>query len=116
MSLLATGFVFSLEAAADAAMVGDLAAPVAAVRSIAAGSLPALSGGIVPAEDGLDNQKLISQHLRRAGAEVDLAENGRIALEMIRRAMSGGRPHDILVSDMQMPEMDGHALAITARR
>jgi len=62
-----------------------------------------LRGRILLAEDGLDNQKLLSQILRKAGAEVVVAENGRAALEaMIREEFH------IVVMDMQMPEMDGY--------
>ena len=70
-----------------------------------------LAGRILLAEDGEDNQRLISFHLRRAGAEVVIAENGRIALDMITAATAGGSPFLLLVSDMQMPEMDGYTLA-----
>lgn len=74
-----------------------------------------LSGRIILAEDGPDNQRLIAFHLRKAGAHVDIADNGKIALELIERAQDGGTPYDLLVSDMQMPEMDGYALASTLR-
>ena len=74
-----------------------------------------LNGRILLAEDGPDNQRLISFHLRKAGATVDVADNGQIALEMIERAIATGHPYDLLVSDMQMPEMDGYTLATTLR-
>ena len=70
-----------------------------------------LAGRILLAEDGEDNQRLISYHLRRAGADVVVAENGRIALDMITAADAAGTPFALLVSDMQMPEMDGYTLA-----
>lgn len=59
-------------------------------------------------EDGLDNQRLIAHLLRKAGAEVELADNGRIGVEKARRAVSEGHPHDLILMDMQMPEMDGY--------
>ncbi|MFZ4573751.1 MAG: PAS domain S-box protein [Phycisphaerales bacterium] len=74
-----------------------------------------LKGRILVAEDGLDNQRLIRLHLTKAGGSVDVAENGRVALELIRAAESSGRPYDLLVTDMQMPEMDGYTLASTLR-
>ncbi|MCC6229473.1 MAG: CHASE domain-containing protein [Phycisphaerales bacterium] len=104
-----------LEAVPETPMVRNLAPPAAAPRTVAADAIPSLSGRILLAEDGVDNQKLISHHLRKSGAEVDVADNGRIALDMIERAMNEGRPYDILVSDMQMPEMDGYTLASTLR-
>ncbi|HVJ68069.1 MAG TPA: response regulator [Caulifigura sp.] len=62
-----------------------------------------LSGRILLAEDGPDNQKLISQMLRKAGAEVVIAENGRIAVEQVTCGA-----FDVILMDMQMPEMDGY--------
>jgi PAS domain S-box-containing protein len=66
-----------------------------------------LRGRVLLAEDGPDNQKLISMILRKAGAEVDLAVNGRIAVEKAMAALSAGTPYDAILMDMQMPEMDG---------
>jgi CheY-like chemotaxis protein len=60
------------------------------------------------AEDGPDNQHLISLRLRQVGAAVELAENGRIALEMVLSAEASGQPYDLVFMDMQMPEMDGY--------
>ena len=73
-----------------------------------------LHGRILLAEDGPDNQRLISFLLKKAGAEVDVAANGRIALEMLRAAQECV-PYDLLLTDMQMPEMDGYTLARTVR-
>ncbi len=57
-------------------------------------------------EDGPDNQRLISHHLRRAGAAVDVADNGAQGLA---RALDHTRPApDLILMDMQMPEMDGY--------
>ncbi|MHC5025603.1 MAG: PAS domain-containing hybrid sensor histidine kinase/response regulator [Planctomycetota bacterium] len=68
---------------------------------------PLLGARILLAEDGPDNQKLITLHLRRAGATVTTAENGRVALAMIEAAGAEALPHLILM-DMQMPEVDGY--------
>jgi signal transduction histidine kinase/CheY-like chemotaxis protein/HPt (histidine-containing phosphotransfer) domain-containing protein len=67
-----------------------------------------LRGRVLLAEDGPDNQKLICAILRGAGAEVDLASNGRLAVEKALAALSAGTPYDAIVMDMQMPEMDGY--------
>ncbi|MBX9737111.1 MAG: response regulator, partial [Phycisphaerales bacterium] len=77
-----------------------------------------LQGRILLAEDGEDNQRLIAFHLRKAGATVEIAANGRIALDMIEHAAASDAPFDLLLTDMQMPEVDGYALAreLRARR
>jgi len=62
-----------------------------------------IRGHILLAEDGRDNQRLISTHLRTAGAEVEIADNGRAAVDMVR-----SRPFDLILMDMQMPELDGY--------
>jgi signal transduction histidine kinase/DNA-binding response OmpR family regulator len=67
-----------------------------------------LSGRILLAEDGEDNQNLIAAHLRRAGAEVEIAVNGREAVDAVKAAITGRRPYDMVFMDMQMPELDGY--------
>jgi CheY-like chemotaxis protein/HPt (histidine-containing phosphotransfer) domain-containing protein len=74
-----------------------------------------ISGRILLAEDGEENQFLISLHLRKAGAVVEIADNGRIALEKINAAIEKSQPFDLLITDIQMPEMDGYTLAETLR-
>jgi CheY-like chemotaxis protein len=60
------------------------------------------------AEDGPDNQRLIQLLLKKAGAEVALAENGRQAVELALAAKQEGRDYDAILMDMQMPVMDGY--------
>lgn len=74
-----------------------------------------LEGRFLLAEDNAVNRRLILFHLKKAGAEVDETENGREALEMILNAESSSRPYALLLTDMQMPEMDGYTLARTLR-
>jgi len=68
----------------------------------------ALKGRILLAEDGIDNQKLIAFHLKRAGADVDTAGNGLLAIELLEKAASQGFRYNLLLTDIQMPEMDGY--------
>ena len=72
---------------------------------------------ILVAEDGVDNQRLIRQLLTRAGAEVVVVANGRLAIEALS---CGGTfdgelldppPFDLLLTDIQMPVLDGYATA-----
>jgi len=72
-------------------------------------------GRILLAEDGLDNQRLLSFLLKKAGASVDIADDGQIALEMLDKAIELNTPYDLLLTDMLMPVMDGYMLARTLR-
>lgn len=70
---------------------------------------------VLLAEDGIHNQKVISFYLQRAGVEVVVADNGRIACEAAIAAMEQGKPFDAILMDMQMPEMDGYTATATLR-
>jgi len=71
-------------------------------------STPELSCRVLLAEDGVDNQRLISFILNKAGAEVTFAENGRQAVDLALGAWRRGRPFDVVLMDMQMPVLDGY--------
>ena len=62
-------------------------------------------------EDGLDNQRLISHHLRKAGALVSIANNGEEGVSQIESWHRAGDPFDLVLMDMQMPVKDGYAAA-----
>ncbi len=73
-----------------------------------AGNDEPLSCRILLAEDGPDNQRLIAHILGRAGAEVAVAANGREAVHAVRQAGLTSQPFDVVLMDMQMPELDGY--------
>ena len=57
---------------------------------------------IMVAEDNPINQKLILKVLERLGYQAALASNGKEAVELLALC-----PYDVILMDMQMPEMDG---------
>jgi PAS domain S-box-containing protein len=60
---------------------------------------------VLVVDDTIDNQRLINLHLRRAGATVSLASNGLEAVQKCLDQQSG--PYDLVLMDIQMPELDG---------
>jgi PAS domain S-box-containing protein len=68
---------------------------------------------ILLAEDGPDNQRLIGHVLRKAGATVDIVENGQLAIERAMQAEVELLPftYDLVLLDMQMPVLDGYSAA-----
>lgn len=57
---------------------------------------------VLVAEDESLNQLLISTLLEKFGFEIDIAGNGKIVLEKLRK-----NKYDIILMDLQMPEMNG---------
>ena len=70
-----------------------------------------LTGRILLAEDGRENQVVLAAYLRKAGAEVTIANDGREAVELART-----RPFDVILMDMQMPHLDGYGAASRLRQ
>lgn len=57
---------------------------------------------ILLVEDVEMNQFLASRKMESWGVHVDIAQNGRVALEMVKKGV-----YDLILMDIQMPEMDG---------
>ncbi|MBL8836866.1 MAG: response regulator [Alphaproteobacteria bacterium] len=65
---------------------------------------------VLLAEDNAINQRIAVALLERAGHRVDHAANGR---EAVRMALAGG--YDVILMDIQMPELDGVAATALIR-
>jgi CheY-like chemotaxis protein len=57
---------------------------------------------ILLAEDNKMNQLIARKTFQKIGHEIDIADNGRIAIEMFEK-----KNYDLIFMDIQMPEMDG---------
>ncbi|XZE21851.1 PAS domain S-box protein [Pirellulaceae bacterium SH449] len=85
--------------------------------SVSPQDTPLFGVKILLAEDGIDNQKLITFHLRKAGADVTVVPNGKEAIQAltvdgtIEGALMSPNRFDLILTDMQMPEMDGYSAA-----
>ncbi|MCC6670444.1 MAG: response regulator [Planctomycetes bacterium] len=86
----------------------DPPAPSDTASIVPSGPETVLDARILLAEDGPDNQRLISTILKRAGARVTVASNGREACDRVAAAQEQGQPFDLVLMDMQMPELDGY--------
>ncbi|ANU07500.1 PAS domain-containing hybrid sensor histidine kinase/response regulator [Paraurantiacibacter namhicola] len=64
-------------------------------------------GRVLLAEDYDINQMLVAAMAEEIGLELDMAENGREAVDMAQAAEAAGTPYALLLMDLQMPQMDG---------
>ena len=69
---------------------------------------------ILLAEDNELNRELAEAIFTEAGFLLEMAENGKLALEMLQAREAGY--YDLIISDIQMPVMDGYELSRQVRR
>jgi PAS domain S-box-containing protein len=70
-----------------------------------------LSGKVLMCEDNEAN-RILAQHLFAAtNIELNIAENGKIGVEMFRQ-----KEYDVVLMDIQMPEMDGYQATACIRK
>ena len=70
--------------------------------------LQTLSGArVLLVEDNALNQQVATELLKSAGMQVDLAQNGRMAVDKVAVSNAAGLAYDLVLMDLQMPVMDG---------
>ena len=74
-------------------------------------SAPLQGVRILLAEDHPTNQKIVQLILDGTGVELTIVENGLLALDALDR-----EPFDLVLMDMQMPELDGLAATAVLRK
>ena len=65
-----------------------------------------LQGRVLVVDDNSVNRRILARQLELAGASTDVAAGGAEALEMLR-----ARRYDLVLADLQMPDMDGFEMA-----
>jgi PAS domain S-box-containing protein len=100
-SELGKGATFELMLVLPLAAEADTVNPSPAFN---AAQLAAKCRRVLIAEDNVVNQKIGVRFLEKCGCRVDLAANGREAVEMAQRF-----PYDLIFMDCRMPEMNGYA-------
>jgi Amt family ammonium transporter len=85
------------------------------IKESFAGPNVRINGSILVAEDGIDNQALITARLRQTGLTVEIAPNGQIASEKALAAWRAEKPFDMILMDVQMPVMDGFTATLNMR-
>ena len=71
---------------------------------------------VLVVDDNETNRTILLEMLSAWGLRPSAAESGRIALEALGQAQEQGVPFRLVVTDMQMPEMDGCSLSTEIRR
>ena len=87
---------------AQAAGRGARPAPAA----LAPGPVGRLGGRVLVVDDNSVNRKILARQLELVGASADVAASGAEALAMWRSGQ-----YDLMLADLQMPDMDGFELA-----
>ena len=72
------------------------------------------TGRILLAEDNELNQEIATEILTGAGFSIDVAENGKIAVDMLKRSEPGY--YQLVLMDVQMPVMNGYEATNLIRR
>jgi PAS domain S-box-containing protein len=66
---------------------------------------------VLAVDDNTTNRRILRLQLETWKMQVETAVDGKEALKMMREAAAAKKPYDLVLLDVQMPEMDGWMLA-----
>jgi signal transduction histidine kinase/ActR/RegA family two-component response regulator len=97
---------------AGVVMVNDLKSAISVTSEVSKSKSPIQAlclrdRKILVAEDGEDNQRLVRRMLEKAGAQVTVVSNGKLAVQAALAACEARNRFHLILMDMQMPVMDG---------
>ncbi len=95
--------------------VSEAGDPAPETKQVPANAVSCANCRVLLAEDGPDNQRLISFVLKKAGAQVTLVDNGEAAVTAVLGQLEAGTPFDVVLMDMQMPILDGYSATAKLR-
>ncbi|MBW4520955.1 MAG: PAS domain S-box protein [Scytolyngbya sp. HA4215-MV1] len=82
-------------------------APISTTTTIAT-LLPGLR--LLVVDDNATNRKILNYQATSWNLEVEEADGAETALEALRQSIAAGKPFDLAILDMQMPQIDGETL------
>ncbi len=83
---------------------GERTVSVAAVTA----AVTAMPGRVLFVEDNPSIQLVVRFLLQKSKLEVEIAPDGRQACEMVEQSRAEGRPYELILMDIQLPQMDGY--------
>lgn len=100
------GTTIQVEFTADQATAQDLSLEEASHGGLSASDAFGVHGVVLVVEDHPINAQIVRRIMEKAGMQVEIAENGKIAL----RLFSASQPdwYGLILMDIQMPVMDGY--------
>jgi signal transduction histidine kinase/DNA-binding response OmpR family regulator len=85
-------------------------------ESLQLGDLSLEEISVLVVDDNLTNRRILEEMLRGWGMRPETAAGAREALDLFRLRTEWGKPFEIVITDLHMPEMDGFGLVEELRR
>lgn len=82
--------------------------PAAGARAASAATVPGLRGRVLFVEDNPSVQLVVRFLLQKSKLEVDIAADGRRACDLAQQSQAEGRPYELILMDIQLPQRNGY--------